>query len=82
MSRGQRRHRDKWRANFAITPVSSADKTYMLDIDLKSGEQHYHPRLMGKLGERVAVSVGDSGARFDLALLVNEAAPGAPKAGQ
>lgn len=74
--------KDKWRATFAITPVSSADKTYMINIDLKSGEQHYHPRLMGKLGERVAVSVGDSGARFDLALLVNEAAPGAPKAGQ
>jgi hypothetical protein len=73
---------DKWRATFVITPVSSADQTYMIDVDLKSGERQYHPRLMGKLGEKIAVSVGDSGARFDLALLVNEAAPGAPKAGQ
>ncbi len=72
----------KWRASFVITPVSSTDKTYMIDIDLKSGERQYHPRLMGKLGEKVAVSVGDSDARFDLALLVNEAVPGAPKTGQ
>lgn len=72
----------KWRAAFVITPVSAADKTYMLDVDLASGDQHYRPKLMGKLGEKIAVSVGGADKRFDLALLVNEAASPTPKTGQ
>ncbi|GAB3455310.1 hypothetical protein GCM10027321_07560 [Massilia terrae] len=71
-----------WRAAFVITPVSALDKTYMIDVDLTSGDQHYHPRLMGKLGEKIAVSVGGADKRFDLALLVNEAAPRAQNPGQ
>jgi beta-lactamase regulating signal transducer with metallopeptidase domain len=72
----------KWRAEFVITPVSAADKTFKLAGNVTTGDQSFRPKLVGRLGEKMGVSVGGPDTRFDLALLVTEAGLPPAKPGQ
>jgi beta-lactamase regulating signal transducer with metallopeptidase domain len=71
-----------WRAEFVITPVSVAGKTFKLAANVTTEGYNYRPVLVGRLGEKMGVSVGSNGKRFDMAVLVKEAAPFPPKRAQ
>jgi beta-lactamase regulating signal transducer with metallopeptidase domain len=72
----------KWRAEFVITPVSVADKTFKLAGNVTGAGQNYRPTLIGRLGEKMGVSVGGDGTHVAMTLLVTEATPFPPKPGQ
>lgn len=65
-----------WRAEFVVKPASAAGKTVWLATTIRKGSDIVaQPRLLGRLGERMAVSVGSGAERFDMAVVVNETAP-------
>jgi beta-lactamase regulating signal transducer with metallopeptidase domain len=61
-----------WRADFVITPVSAANKTYKLSAKISDGKQEWRPALVGRLGEQTGVAVGGPGKVLKLAMVVTE----------
>jgi beta-lactamase regulating signal transducer with metallopeptidase domain len=62
----------EWRADFVVTPVSAADKTYKLVAKVSDGKQEWRPTLVGRLGEQLGVAVGGPGKVLKLAMVVTE----------
>jgi beta-lactamase regulating signal transducer with metallopeptidase domain len=72
---------DGLKADFVLTPVSEADRTFKLTAEVSAAGETSHPTLIGRLGEQVGISVAGNGKRVDLTLVVNEISE-LPKPGQ
>jgi beta-lactamase regulating signal transducer with metallopeptidase domain len=62
----------RWKADFVITPVSAADRTYKLAAKVSDGVQTWNPALIGRYGENTGIAVGSGGKKLELALVVNQ----------